>query len=194
MLLINFFKKASDIIFLLNRRLLMLFFYGEKARLITVCFLLFFSSPARSQLNTGNIIVEQMNNIEILKNEISVSKKALQTYEVISAIFVSTLICCLFLVYKKQKQETPFHKKLEYQLHSETRRFRQFKENFTVINSFHHSLSNRLEVILQSIISIKNGLNKNQKKLAIEIGSIADFTDTSINHYNKTKELINSLE
>jgi len=184
----------------------MLFLYRKKARSTIVFILLFFTTLIFSQTNSSitfsgktqekkdSFLLETTNKIAELKNDTSYSNARLQVYKVLSLVFLSTLICCLFLIYKKQKQRESRYANLKERLSIEKKKYYILDQRFLIIEKFEQSFNSRLETIINSIKVFKSNLKGDQQMLINKIDAIGDFAEVSANHYKNTRDIINTLK
>lgn len=190
MLLINFFKKASGIIFCLFGRLLMLFFRWNTSKIIAFFFLLNTFSLFGITGNSFDDYDQFESRILEANHEVVRNNSRIKVYGVTSGIFF-----CSLLVYfrlrelKLRKQLEEKNQLLTINLYTSKTRNELLEQKNTAVLQFYGVLKKRVNHILGSLMRIKSELTENQEKLEIELDKITDFTETVSSNLNRSVKL-----
>ena len=191
MLLINFFKKASGLIFCLFGRLLMLFLH-QKVSIIALLFLFFFNASYNSFALTSNSSKEKIHQV---KNEIAKNNKRFDDYLLFSVVLITGLV--VFVGYKlRNLKRKEFHEydKLLCKIIASKKRGIELNHHLSLVHTLHENLISRLSEIILRLKEFRLNISTKQEHLAYEVDEMIGYTESCISKFKQSVHQFNSLE
>jgi len=223
LLLINFFKKASGVLFCFFGRLLMLFLFPKVKSLILICLSIFFffnTFTVFANLKSDNLGIEQIFNLKvksisivkttssnnIKENDILIRIKRaeenvryqnsnLEAFQVIAVLLIISLSFFIIIRFKNiKKQHLVKEKKFKTKLIKLKIKNRLQERQLLISKSLHQSLNERFAFLLTSFKNIGTTFEIKDTAFKNEINNINVFVEYTYLEFQYSVKTINKLE
>ncbi len=223
MLLINFFKKASGVLFCFFGRLLMLFLFLKVKSLILICLSVFFffnTFTVFANLKYDNLSIEQIFNLKVksiaivkatnsndineentlnrinrAEESLQFQKSNLKIYQIIAVLIITGLFFFIINRFKDiKKQHLVKERNFITKLLKIKIQNRLQEQQLLISKSLYQSLNERFAFLLNSLKNIQTEFEIKDKALEDEIKSINVFVEKAQLEFQYSVKTINKLE
>jgi hypothetical protein len=223
LLLINFFKKASGVLFCFFGRLLMLFLFPKVKTLILICLSVFFffnTFTVFANLKSDNLSIEQifnlkvksiaivkatnpndineentLNRIDRAEESLQFQKSNLKIYQIIAVLIITGLLFFIINRFKDiKKQHLVKERNFITKLLKIKIQNRLQEQQLLISKSLYQSLNERFAFLLNSLKNIQTEFEIKDKALEDEIKSINVFVEKAQLEFQYSVKTINKLE